>query len=161
LIPFCERTSPGSGRGALVLKITRPAVIQAIAQGLPPGEILARLKRHASHDLPANVVREVEGWTTWVRQAALETLTVLRCPDGETADRIIGALRNQAERINETLVGVMSHKLTTLERQKLRALGVIVARAGSRTFKAGEAEAEPTPKARAKPKARKTRRRYY
>jgi hypothetical protein len=159
LIPFCERTSPGSGRGALVLKITRPAVLQAIAQGLPPDDVLARLKRHASHDLPANVAREVEGWTAWVRQAALETLTVLRCPDGETADRIIGALRNQAERLNETLVAVTTHKLTTLERQKLQSQGVIVG--SSSISMAQTAEPEPTPKARAKPKARKTRRRYY
>jgi hypothetical protein len=163
LMPFCERASPGSGRGALVLRITRQAVIQAIAQGLPPGDVLARLRRHANRDLPANVIREVESWTAWVRQAVLETLTVLRCPDSETADRIIGVLRSQAERISGTLVAITDAKLTNLERQKLRAQGVIVGE--STTVPAAPAETDPmprrTPTARAKPKLRRRRRDYF
>ena len=149
LLPFCERTSAGSRPGALVLKITRESVLQAIGRGLPPAEVLVRLKRHASHELPANVVREVEGWAGWVRQVALERLTVLRCPDRETADRVMGALPKQAERIHETMVAIAPSKLTTVERQKLLGQGIIVRRRPG-----GAIRAEPRPKAKPKPKTR-------
>ena len=144
LLPFCERTGPGSGRGALVLKITRESVLKAIARGLPPAQVLVRLKRHASHELPVNVVREVEGWTGWVRSVAVERLTVLRCPDRETADRVMGALYKLAERVNETIVAIPPDALTPVEHQKLLAQGIIVtgAPAGDR--------AGPKPKSKSK-----------
>jgi hypothetical protein len=50
---------------------------------------------------------------------------VLRCPDRDTADRVMGALRNHAERLNDTLVAV-DGKLAAAERAKLRAQGIIV-----------------------------------
>jgi hypothetical protein len=148
LIPFCERTTRGSGRGAIVLKITREAVVKAVANGLKPAEIVARLKRHSSHEIPANVLREVQGWADWVRRVTPEPLTVLRCPDRETADRVMAALRKHAERIQETLVAITPQVLTTIERQKLRDQGIIL---GNQVTAEG-----PKPKAK-----KKKRRRYY
>jgi hypothetical protein len=126
LIPFCERTTRGSGRGAIVLKITRDAVIKAVSHGLKPAEIVARLQRHATHEIPANVLREVQGWADWVRRVSPETLTVLRCPDRETADRVMAALRKQAERIQDNLVAIAPGKLSTSDRQKLQDQGIIL-----------------------------------
>ena len=126
LAPFCERTTRGGTPGALVLKITRDSVVKAVSHGLKPAEIVARLKRHASNEVPANVLREVQDWSNWVRQVTTSTLTVLRCPDRDTADRVMGALKRQAERINETLVAIDQKKLTTIERNKLRGHGIIV-----------------------------------
>ena len=154
LLPFCERTSTGSGRGALVLKITRDSVLQAIARGLPPAEVLVRLRRHATHELPGNVVREVEGWADWVRHVDLERLTVLRCPESESADRIMGALPKKAERIHETMVAIPPSQLTSVEHQKLLAMGIIVS--GSTQ---GSDRLEPGSKAKPKPKSRQKRRR--
>lgn len=126
LAPFCERSAAGRGsRGAVILKITRDSVVRAVANGLEPKEIVGRLRRHASHEVPANVLHEVRGWSGWVRRVAAETLAVIRCPDRETADRVMGALRNHAERLNDTLVAV-DGKLAAAERAKLRAQGVIV-----------------------------------
>ncbi len=126
LAPFCERTAQGSGQGAMVLKITRESVVKAVSQGLKPAEIVARLQRHASNEVPANVLREVREWSNWVRQFTSSTMTVLRCPDRDTADRVMAALRRQVERVNDTLVAVDQKKLTAAERNKLRSHGIIV-----------------------------------
>ena len=98
------------------------------------------------------MVREVEGWAGWVRSVAVERMTVIRCPDRATADRVMGALPRQAERVHETLVAIASSKLTSLERQKLLGQGIIVA---------DDAPAEqsgPKPRPKTKPKTRRTRR---
>jgi hypothetical protein len=126
LAPFCERATRGGGQGALVLKITRESVVKAVSQGLEPAEILARLTRHASKEVPANVLREVQEWASWVRRVVTATVTVVRCPDRDTADRVLAALKNQAERVNDTLVAIDLKKLTATEKNKLRNHGIIV-----------------------------------
>ena len=123
LAPFCERTTRGGGRGALILKITRDSVVKAVSHGLKPAEIADRLRRHASNEVPANVLREVQDWSSWVRQVTPSTLTVLRCPDRDTADRVVSALKRQAERVNDTLVAIDQTKLTAADRNKLRRTG--------------------------------------
>lgn len=124
LSPFCERAAAGGSRGATILKITRESVVRAVAQGLEPAEIAGRLRRHASHDVPANVLHEVRDWSNWVRRVTPATLAVLRCPDRDTADRVMGALKQHAERLNDTLIAI-DQKLTAAERNKLRAHGII------------------------------------
>jgi hypothetical protein len=126
LAPFCERTTRGGGLGAVVLKITRESVVKAVSHGMKPAEITARLQRHASNAVPANVLRQVQDWSNWVRQVTASTLTVLRCPDRDTADRVMGAMKRQAERVNDTLVALDRKKLTAAERQKLLGHGIIV-----------------------------------
>src|SRR5262249_38309958 len=112
LAPFCERTTRGGGQGAVILKITRDSIVKAVSHGMNPAEITARLRRHASNEVPANVLREVHDWSNWVRQVTASTLTVLRCPDRDTADRVMGAMKRQAERVNDTLVAIDRKKLT-------------------------------------------------
>jgi hypothetical protein len=126
LAPFCERSTRGSGQGAMVLKLTRESVVKAVANGLKPEEIVARLEQYASNDVPANVLREVKGWSGWVRRVEFATMAVLRCPDAETADRVMAALKKGAERVTETIVGLDGSKLATAERAKLKDQGVIV-----------------------------------
>ena len=126
LLPFCERASRGSGRGAVVLKLTREAVIRGVSHGLEAAEIVKRLKRHASHEVPANVLREVQDWANWVRTVTPEDLTVLRCPDRETADRIMGVLRKQGERLLPTLIAFAPGTITAVDRHKLKDQGVIL-----------------------------------
>ncbi len=125
LLPFCERTKGGGGQGAMILKITRDSVIRAVGNGLEPAEVAGRLRRHASNEVPANVLHEVREWSGWVRRVTPATLAVLRCPDRDAADRVMSALRNRAERLNDTLV-VLDRELTAAERGKLRAQGVFV-----------------------------------
>jgi hypothetical protein len=101
-------------------------VVKAVSHGLKPSEIADRLRRHASHEVPANVLREVQDWSNWVRRVTPSTMTVLRCPDRDTADRVLSALRKQAERVNDTLIALDLKKLTSAERAKLLAHGIIV-----------------------------------
>jgi hypothetical protein len=126
LAPFCERTTRGGGQGAVVLKLTRESVVKAVKNGLKSDEITARLKRHASNDLPANVLRQVEDWSNWVRRVTTLSLIALRCPDSETADRVMAVMKRQAERVNSTVVAIDRKKLTTTERNKLEDHGILV-----------------------------------
>jgi hypothetical protein len=147
LAPFCERQQGRAGEGALVLKITREAVLKATSHGLAGAEILARLRRHASNEVPANVLREVQEWCDWVRQVNCTTLTVLRCPDKAGADRVASALGKQAERLNDTVVAVGQDGLAAADRKKLQNQGIIVQ---------GGEKSKPPARAR-----KKRRRRYY
>ena len=126
LAPFCERTTRGGGQGAIVLKLTRESVVKAVNNGLKPAEIAARLERHASKGVPANVLRQVREWSTWVRRVTASSLIGLRCPDSDTADRVMAAMKRQAERVDSTLVALNLRKLTTIERNKLQEHGILV-----------------------------------
>ncbi|MDR3632358.1 MAG: helicase-associated domain-containing protein [Isosphaeraceae bacterium] len=126
LAPFCERANRQPGSGALVLNLTRTSVLKAVGQGLPGGEILARLQKHASNGLPANVEREVRDWCGWVRSVDIATLTVVRCGDRATADRVVSALGKRAERLNDTIVALAVDRLTAAERAKLQSQGILV-----------------------------------
>jgi soluble cytochrome b562 len=126
LAPFCERATRGRGQGAMILKITRESVVRAVASGLKPEEISARLERHASTKVPANVLRQVRDWSSWVRRVDSSSVTLVRCPNSDTADRVMGALKNQAERVNDTLVAVKCMMLASKERNKLKDHGIIV-----------------------------------
>ena len=123
---FCERKTKGGGQGATVLKITRESVVRAVRFGLKRDELVARLKRHASNELPANVLREVKEWSSWVRQVTLSTVTVIRCGERDTADRVMAVLRRQAERIGDTIIAIDHAKLTASERDKLLGQGIVV-----------------------------------
>ena len=126
LAPFCERTPQKGSHGAMILKVTRESVVKAVNHGLKPAEIVARLTRHASNDVPANVLREVKEWANWVRQVSCSTLFILRCPDRDTADRVMAALKRQAERLNDTLIAIDQKTLTAADRNKLQSQGIIV-----------------------------------
>ena len=125
LIGFCERDKR-SGHGALTLRVTRESVVKAVAYGMKPEEIVNRLRRHASNELPANVLREVTEWGGWVRRAQASKVTILRCPDPETADRIMAVMKRQAERLAETIVALDQLKITVAERNKLRDQGILI-----------------------------------
>jgi Helicase conserved C-terminal domain len=126
LAPFCERTKRGGGQGATILKVTRESVIKAVSGGLKPDEIVHRLERHASNKVPANVLRQVRDWSSWVRLVTSSTQTLMRCPDIDSADRVMAVLKSKAERVNDTLVAVPQTALNETERTKLRASGIIV-----------------------------------
>jgi hypothetical protein len=126
LAPLCERTTRSGAEAAMILKITRASVIRAVSHGLQPAEIVQRLERHASNKVPANVLREVRGWSAWVRRVTSTTLSILRCPDADAADRVMAALKRRAERVNDTLVALDAKKLTAAERTKLQSHGIIV-----------------------------------
>ena len=126
LAPFCERSGGRGAAGTLQMKITREAVVGAVAGGLTGKEIEDRLTRHSSVPVPANVLHEVREWAGWVRTAEATPLVVLRCPDRATADRVASALGKQAERLTDTVVAVPAGALGSAERNKLKHHGILV-----------------------------------
>lgn len=126
LAPFCTRVPGQTGTGAVVFKLTRDSVLKAFRLGLSANEIIGRLKTHASNGLPANVERAVSDWCAWFRSVDVATLTVLRCDDRATADRVLSALGKRAERLNDTLVGLAADRLASAERAKLESQGILV-----------------------------------
>ena len=63
---------------------------------------------------------------TGCRRVTCSSLIALRCPDSDTADRVMGVLKRHAERVNSTVVAIDRKKLTTTERNKLRDSGILV-----------------------------------
>jgi hypothetical protein len=125
LAPFCERLKGRPGQGAVTYRITRDAVVRAVAAGLTGEEMLARLERHSSTPLPGNVAHEVRDWCAWVREVRAEGVVLLRCPGAAAAERARGVLGRQAERLNETTLAVAS-ALTAAQRKKLQEHGILV-----------------------------------
>ena len=125
LISFCEREKRG-GHGALTLRLTRESVVKAVAYGMKPAEIVDRLRRLATNEVPSNVLRQVSDWCGWVRRAHASPVMIVRCPDSETADRIVAVMKRQAERVTETIVAIDQLRLTTADRNKLRDQGVLI-----------------------------------
>ena len=95
----------------MTFKITRESVIRAASQGLSASAIVARLKKHASVDVPENVLREVPNGPAGSAWSTSGQVTVVRCPDAETVARVVAALGKKAERLGETLVALHVAKL--------------------------------------------------
>jgi hypothetical protein len=127
LAPFCERGQANVGQGALVYKITRPAIVQARRQGLSYNEIIKRLTKHASTPVPPNVLSELKTWCDWVRTVNVAPVMVIRCADAATADRALGALGKRGERLSPTMVALKDGTLGSAERKKLQDQGILVA----------------------------------
>jgi hypothetical protein len=108
------------------LKISRESVIKAVEHGLNGKEIIGRLEKHASNALPKNVVHEVKMWSGWVRKVNVRTMVVVQCPDDETADRVMTALRKRGERLGATAVGMDQDRLSAADRKALKNLGVVI-----------------------------------
>ena len=110
-----------------MLKITRESVVKAVRLGLKPADIVARLTRHASNELPANVLQEVKEWSSWVRRVTFSKVTVLRCGDAEIPPIASWPCSGaEAERLSDTMVAIDQAKLTASERDKLLGQGIIV-----------------------------------
>jgi hypothetical protein len=126
LAPFCERSPGRAGQGAMILKLTRDSVVKAVTNGLPPGDIIERLQRHSSTPLPGNVLHEVRDWCDWVRTVPAAAVSLFRCPDAATADRVQAALGRRGERLNDTTIALEEARVPGAEVKKLLAQGIIV-----------------------------------
>jgi hypothetical protein len=126
LSPFCERVQGTVASGSVTFRITRESVVKGVLAGLAPGEILARLERHATTALPGNVVQEIKGWCERIRSVTTESAVLIRCPDRDSADRVQSLLGRKVERLNETILACSAAGLERAERQKLLAEGILL-----------------------------------
>jgi hypothetical protein len=126
LAPFCERVRGRSSQGSLTFRLTRESVVKGLMAGLPPEQVMARLEKYASTPIPKNVATEVRGWCGWARKVSPAPAMLIRCPDMETADRVMAALGKQGERIADTVVALAVNGLTGALRQKLARQGIML-----------------------------------
>ncbi|MGL4554619.1 MAG: helicase-associated domain-containing protein [Gemmataceae bacterium] len=126
LSAFAERDRSSLTPGSFTFRLTREAVLRAAAAGLTGEQIVARLKKHASTPVPANVETQIRTWAGQIHRATAEPLLVIRCGTSEGAEKAMTALGNKAVRLGPTNVGWSAQKLTAALRQKLASQGVII-----------------------------------
>ena len=98
-VRIAERRGTGVG---VLFRITRPSIHAAARAGLSLDEVLATLRDSSSTALPRNVEHEVRAWFAECRRLPLEPTLVLRCPDEDTAARILSAAGRRVELVNPT-----------------------------------------------------------
>ncbi len=123
---FAARDREASSLGSMTFRLTREDALRAVQAGLTGDEMVARLRRHASTPVPANVEAQLLTWAGQARLATSAHMLVLRCPDEETAGRAMAALGKKAERLGPTCVGLPDGKLPAALRNKLAAQGVLL-----------------------------------
>ena len=125
LTRFCERI--GNGVGAL-FRITRTSVLHALDSGQTGGQICAILEAQCATAVPANVVKQIQGWSDAFRRVAIRQILVVECPDVETALLVCGLFPKKVSRLTDTLVQIEGTN-KTLEplKKKLRKNGIGIA----------------------------------
>jgi len=85
------------------------------------------LERVCTREVPGNVAREIHGWFAQCRKVCFESVMLIRCPDRETALRILGLTKGSAVALNDR---VLEYKDPGKQRpwliKKLKAMGVLV-----------------------------------
>jgi hypothetical protein len=125
LAAFATRDRSSNTPGAVTLRLTREDAMRGLHAGLTADEMIARLRRHAATGVPANVETQLRTWTGQGRVVTAGPLLVLRCPDEETAGRVMSAIGKKAERLGPTCVG-FAGKINSALRQKFLAQGVLL-----------------------------------
>ncbi len=124
---FAERRGKGAHP---VFHLTRERILAAAETGLTAAQVVKTLAGASSKELPANVVRELQGWFAQVRRVVVSPTTLLRCPDVETATRVRGLAGAAVAPLTDTVLELLypseQKKLLT----KLRQAGIFI-QAGS------------------------------
>ncbi|MEA2068549.1 MAG: helicase-associated domain-containing protein, partial [Verrucomicrobiota bacterium] len=122
LTRFAKRI--GNGVGAL-FRITRPSVFSALDTGQTGEQICAVLEAQCATAVPANVVKQIQGWSQAFRRVAIRQIQVVECPDAETALLVCGLFPKKVSRLTDTLVQIEGTN-KTLEplKKKLRQNGI-------------------------------------
>jgi hypothetical protein len=76
--------------------------------------------------LPANVLREITGWFDEVRRVSLVPAILLRCPDADTAARVLAAGGKAVRPVSETVVELVDSSARARLLKKLRSAGIFI-----------------------------------
>lgn len=123
IAPFAERKGAKMG---LLFRITKSSIFKAVAMGWTSERVLETLKRVSSKEIPANVVREIEGWCGQCRRVALGQVLMMDCRDPETAARVLAAAKPAGERVTDTIVAFSDLKGQAALIRKLSAMGIFL-----------------------------------
>lgn len=125
LAPFAERVGHGVGT---LFHLTREAAMRAASAGLAHEEALERLRSANRDRLPDNVERSLRDWFARVRLVEAEHALVLRCPDEETAARIVAVGGAKVVRLGPLVVEFEDTDQLRRLRKKLEKEGIVVGR---------------------------------
>ncbi len=88
---FCDRLPGAHGTGAL-FKLSKTACRRAAIAGLDAAQVVAVLSAASAKPLPANVLRELDGWFSRLRRAVAQTALLITTTDAETATTLVAML---------------------------------------------------------------------
>jgi hypothetical protein len=125
LARIAERQTRGVGA---LFKITKKSILAAAGVGMTTEQTLGILQQVSSKPVPANVVREIQGWCDQCRRIHVEPTVIIRCPDADTAARVVAAAGPRASFITETIVELGDTSAKTELVRKLRGIGIFVDR---------------------------------
>jgi len=134
---FAERHAKGGGT---LLRITKKAILAAASSGMTADQVLETLRRLSSKPIPANVTREIQGWFDQCRRIMVRPAVLIRCPDHETATRVIGVLGDRVLPISETVLELRAPGAKSEVLRKLQSQEIFVDRlpSGGNTSRRGE-----------------------
>ena len=121
LASFTQRQ--GRGVGAL-FKITKQSVLTAAAAGISAAKVLETLNNISTKDVPANVTREISGWFDQCRRVTVSRAMLVRCPDAETAARVLSVAGKQATAVTDTVIELEDAKANTGLFRRLDGMGI-------------------------------------
>lgn len=118
---FAERSH---ATGRTTFRLTRDSVSVAVSAGVDVDGMLATLAEVSLSPIPRNVEREVRGWAHESRTLTIEPVQIVRCPDEDTALRVIAAMGGTARLLAPTVVELTrADRLSALVR-KARSAGL-------------------------------------
>ena len=123
IIRFAERIGKGIG---VLFRLTRQSIQGATRSGLSGDEILASLNGVCSVPVPDNVAREIAGWCEQAVQLCWEPAQLVRCPDEETAARVLSAARGKLVALTPTVLALTDVKQRAAITNACRKAGVFL-----------------------------------
>jgi hypothetical protein len=121
---FAERRSQRIGA---LFQITKKSIFAAAAAGMTAESVLEILERVSTRELPGNVRREIQGWFGQCRRVSFESVMLIRCPDRETALRVLGLAKNGVTALTDTVLEFRDDgKQRSGLIKKLKEMGMLV-----------------------------------
>ena len=116
----------GTGVGAL-FRITRDSILTASRAGLVAEEVLETLTGSSAAPVPANVEHEIRSWFAQCIRLPLEPLQAIRCPDAETATRVLASAGSgKLEPLSETVLALTEPRHQAAVVRACRKAGVFL-----------------------------------
>ena len=121
LTRYAERIGHGIGT---LFRITRPSIHLALNSGMESDQILESLQPLSKKNLPKNIVAQIQDWGNSFRRVAINNITIIRCPDAETALRVQALYPKKTDPITDTILQINNPKDIATLKKKLRENGV-------------------------------------
>lgn len=120
---FAERRGSHVG---LLFKITKSSVMKAAAGGQTAESVFEILGLYCSKDIPNNVKREISGWFGACRRITVRSTVLIRCPDWETAARVLAVSGGKVDRVTDTILELRDGDRRPELVRKLKGMGIFV-----------------------------------